>query len=255
MPIPQSAAPDWLHWLETCESTNSWAMQHLGQLRQGDVVYTPQQTAGRGQQGRRWYAPSGGLTASFILDNLTASQLTGLSLVVGLAVIYAIEDLLPSLQDHLRLKWPNDVMAQDRKLAGILCEATSNRHATRVVIGVGLNHQVEFAQAGLTPAELGNPISLHQLCASSALPQELTLLERLRHYLGQASALICQSSSIAAFLPALHQRDWLREREVSFQVGAALVQGQAAGIDDRGRLLIRQADGQLKSLTSGHWVK
>jgi len=272
MSIPKSAAPDWLCWLESCESTNSWAIEHPTQVRHGDVVYTPQQTAGRGQYGRRWYAPPGGLAASFILDNLSASQLTGLSLVAGLAVIYAIEDLLPNLQGQLRLKWTNDVIGQDCKLAGILCEASSNSRATRVVIGIGLNRQVEFALAGLTPAEVGHPISLHQLCANSALPEELTLLERLRHYLGQASALIAQgspqNSSIAAFLPDLRQRDWLFNRQISLQTGLQtglqpepttmdLVVGQAAGIDDWGRLLIRQADGELRAFVSGrvvNWV-
>ena len=275
MSIPESAAPDWLYWLESCESTNSWAINHLSQLRHGDVVYTPQQTVGRGQHGRRWYAPPGGLTASFILDNLSANQLTGLSLVAGLAVIYSIEDLVPSLKDQLQLKWTNDVIAQDCKLAGILCEATSNSRATRVVIGVGLTCQVDFTQTGLTAAELGDPISLHQLCPEIALPEELTLLERLRHYLGQASALIAQSSpqnsGIAAFLPDLRQRDWLLDRQIRLQISLAtssqtglradqadpdLVVGQAAGIDDWGRLLIRQADG-VRAFASGrvvNWV-
>jgi BirA family transcriptional regulator, biotin operon repressor / biotin---[acetyl-CoA-carboxylase] ligase len=264
MPIPKSAAPRWLHWLKSCESTNTWAIHHPAQLQHGDAVYTPQQTAGRGQQGRRWYAPPGGLTASLILDNLSARQLTGLSLVVGLAVIYAIEDLLPHLQGQLGLKWPNDVMAQSCKLAGILCEATSSGHATRVVIGIGLNYQVEFARTNLTAAEVGQPISLHQLCDNSALPDELMLLERLRHYLKQASTLIAQrglqhspqSSGIAAFLPALRQRDWLLDRQVGFQVNqsANLVAGQAAGLDNWGRLLIRQADGDLRAFASGRVV-
>jgi BirA family transcriptional regulator, biotin operon repressor / biotin---[acetyl-CoA-carboxylase] ligase len=248
MPEP---IPNWLHWLERCESTNSWAMQHPEQLRHGDVVYTNQQTAGRGQQGRRWYAPSGGLTASFILDSLTASQLTGLSLVAGLAVIYAIEDLLPPLQNQLRLKWPNDVIGQDQKLAGILSEAVSNSRSTRVVIGVGLNRQVEFEQAGLSSAEVGHPISLHQLCAEFPLPTELTLLERLRDYLGQASRLMAHSG-FAAVLPALRQRDWLLNREISLQTHPATdpVRGRAAGLDSQGRLLI-QVDDQLRAFASG----
>lgn len=257
MSIPESAAPDWLHWLECCESTNSWAIGHADQLQQGNVVYTPQQTAGRGQQGRRWYTPPGGLAASLILDNLSRRQLAGLSLVAGLAVIYAIEDLLPGLQGQLRLKWPNDVMAEDRKLAGILCEATSNSRKTRAVVGVGLNHHVEFAKAGLTSAEVGQPISLHQICGDWQLPEELTLLERLRHYLGQASALIAQSSSptpgIMAFLPDLRQRDWLLNRQIGLQAGADLVLGQAAGMDDWGRLLVQQDD-KVRAFASGRLV-
>ncbi len=262
MLISDPNLPDWLQWLERCESTSTWAIQHPDLLQHGDVVYTQQQTAGRAQQGRRWYTPPGGLAASFILDNLSASQLTGLSLVAGLAVIYAIEDLLPDLEHQLGLKWPNDIIVQDCKLAGILCEAISSRRATRVVVGIGLNHRVEFAAANLTLAEVGHPISLHQLCPDSALPNQLTLLERLRHYLGQASALVAQGSGIAAFLPALRQRDWLLNRQIGWQADAAssadpagLVTAQAAGLDDWGRLLLRQTDGQLRAVASGRVVK
>ena len=109
--------PDWLYWVESCGSTNTWAMEHCKQLYHGDTVFTRQQTAGRGQRGRVWYAPSGVITASFILDNISINQRSGLSLAVGLAVIYAVEDLIPKLTGTLQLKWPNDVLIQGRKVA------------------------------------------------------------------------------------------------------------------------------------------
>jgi BirA family transcriptional regulator, biotin operon repressor / biotin---[acetyl-CoA-carboxylase] ligase len=127
--------PAWLHWLDQTPSTNSWSIEHLSQLQHGDVVFTPQQTAGRGQFDRIWHSPPGVLTASFILDGLDPSQQSGLSLAVGLAVIYAIEDLAISCQNCLQLKWPNDIWYDQRKLAGILCEVSKDR----LIVGIGCN--------------------------------------------------------------------------------------------------------------------
>jgi BirA family transcriptional regulator, biotin operon repressor / biotin---[acetyl-CoA-carboxylase] ligase len=250
--------PDWLHWVETCESTNTWAIANATALTHGDVVFTTNQTAGRGQHGRSWYAPPGVLTASVILDGLPVSQLPGLSLAAGLAVIYAVEDLLPNLQDELRLKWPNDVWRQERKLAGILCEATSgSKGHSRVVVGIGLNRCADFSNTNLN-----NAISLHQV--SITVPDELSLLERSRHYLLQASSILsCKDlraddgselSGLAALLPELRRRDGLLGRPITIESTEGRFTGQAAGLDASGRLLLRLPNARLQAFTSGRVV-
>ncbi|MBW4553415.1 MAG: biotin--[acetyl-CoA-carboxylase] ligase [Aphanocapsa sp. GSE-SYN-MK-11-07L] len=247
--------PPWLHWLERCDSTNIWAIDHAAQLQPGDVIFTQQQTAGRGQQGRPWYAPAGVLTASFILDQIPVSQLPGLSLAAGLAVIYAIADLIPIGQDSLMLKWPNDVVCDRRKLAGILCEATSGSVSARVVVGIGLNRCVDFAEAGLETSQIGDPISLDQI--TSAVPDQLALLERLRHYLLQVADLFIRSgnssenSGLTPLLPELQRRDALRDRTVTLDLPNQSITGQAVGIDAIGRLQIRTPDGQVQAFSSG----
>ncbi len=249
-----------LHWLESCPSTNTWAIAHTAELGHGDVVFTRQQTAGRGQHGRTWYAPPGVLTASFVLERLPTAQLPGLSLAAGLAVIYAVEDLLRVQQGMLRLKWPNDVLLQGRKLAGILCEAGSgnSRGMARVVVGVGLNRCADFTQAGLDADLVGNAVSLHQI--SSVVPEELPLLERLQHYLVKVSEIISkpndspESSGLAAFLPELRHRDALLNRDISLELAGEQISGQAAGIDASGRLLVRLPNEQLRAFVSGRVV-
>ena len=205
----QPQLPAWLHWLDTCPSTNTWAIAHRSSLQHGDVVFTPQQTAGRGQHGRVWHAPPGVLTASFILEHVPVAQMPVISLGAGLSVIYAVEDLLPTLQGTLRLKWSNDVLLNGRKLAGILCEATANGSRGRVIVGIGLNHCVDFAQAGLDENAIGQAVSLHQVVP--IVPELLLLLERLRHYLLQTAGLLKpehasdNSMGLTALLPALRK--------------------------------------------------
>ena len=225
-------------------------------MKHGDVVFTQKQTAGRGQHGRTWHSPPGVLTASFILDQIPAIQLPKFSLAAGLAVIYAVEDLLPGWQGVLRLKWPNDVLLDGRKLAGILCEGRVKGSSTRVVVGIGLNRCVDFAQSGLATSSVGYAISLHQV--SSVVPDELPLLERLRHYLLQTAALLGsekifhKQTGISALLPAIRGRDALLGRPITLDLGGEQVSGQAAGIDEFGCLLLRLPDGELSAFASGH---
>lgn len=251
-----SQSPAWLHWLDACPSTNTWAIAHLAQLQHGDVVYTPQQTAGRGQHGRVWYSPPGVLTASFVLENIPVAQLPVVSLGAGLAVIYAIEDLLPALKEALRLKWPNDVLLHGRKLAGILCEASANGHMGRVVVGIGLNCCADFEQAGLETETLGSAISLHQV--APIVPDTLPLLERLRHYLLQTAGLLKsehelhENTGLAALLPTLRSRDALLGQPLTVDCAGKQVSGEAIGISDRGHLLLRLPNGEVRSFVSGH---
>jgi BirA family transcriptional regulator, biotin operon repressor / biotin---[acetyl-CoA-carboxylase] ligase len=239
--------PSWLHWLEQCPSTNSWAIAHAAQLQQGDVVFTRQQTAGRGQHGRTWYAPPGVLTASFVLENIPLAP--GFPLAVGLAVIAAVEELVPALAGELQLKWANDVFLRERKLAGILCEGVikSSAEQGRVVVGVGLNRRVEFEEEWT-----GRAISLHEVAGLSAIaPDELPLLERLRHHL-LVTAAGWQSQGITPFLPTLRQRDFLLGKSITIEVAGESVTGTADGISEGGELRLRFSDGTYRTFMSGH---
>jgi BirA family transcriptional regulator, biotin operon repressor / biotin---[acetyl-CoA-carboxylase] ligase len=238
--------PQWLHWLEQCPSTNSWAAEAIG-LGHGDVVFTRQQMAGRGQHGRSWQSPPGVLTASFILEPIPVEQLAGMGLWVGLAVVDAVEELVPTVQGELRLKWTNDVFLRGRKLAGILCESAmkSSARSARVIVGVGLNRGVEFEAP-----ELVKRISLHEIATA---PAELLLLERLRHHLLRTAELL-QLQGIQARLHDLRQRDFLLGKRITIETATESVEGEAVGIGDRGELLLRLLDGTERAFISGHVV-
>jgi BirA family transcriptional regulator, biotin operon repressor / biotin---[acetyl-CoA-carboxylase] ligase len=236
--------PDWLHWLATCPSTNTWAAVHCANLAHGAVVFTPCQTAGRGQWGRHWIAPTGVLTASFLLrPNIPMPHLGQISLLAGLAVIQAVEQLAPELAPRLQIKWPNDVWLDGRKLAGILCEATDGV----VIVGIGLNRQADFA--GTELAE--RAISLHEVLPR--LPSAMVLLETLRSQLLDRVSASPSATGIlkAEWVRAINARDLLRDRNITVQRGATTLVGVGLGIDWEGGYQLRLPDGTVQSLRSG----
>lgn len=140
----------WLRQLQTFPaigSTNTWMMdglaeQSLGQANlEGLVALAECQLAGRGRRGRLWHSPLGSnlaLSLGFSLS-LPVSALGGLSLVVGMAAVDALD---PKGQLGLQLKWPNDVLLNGRKLAGILVEVAQRDGLSQVCVGIGVNWQI-----------------------------------------------------------------------------------------------------------------
>lgn len=105
----------------------------------GTAVVAERQTAGRGTRGRSWASGRGGLWLSVVARPTRTDALEALSLRVGLATAAALELACPALPP-LRVKWPNDIIIDGRKLAGILCEARWGGHQCQwIVIGLGIN--------------------------------------------------------------------------------------------------------------------
>ncbi|MBW4527036.1 MAG: biotin--[acetyl-CoA-carboxylase] ligase [Phormidium tanganyikae FI6-MK23] len=232
------ARSSWLIELERCDSTNTWALEQLSRLNHGDVVFTRNQTAGRGQFDRVWMSSPGVLTASFVLD-LSIAQLSGFSLIAGLAVIHAIETLVIEQRGRLRLKWTNDVFIEGRKLAGILCESRVRSDQAQMIVGIGINCEG-------VPESVQGAISLEQISAS--VPGQQALLEQLRYCLLQ----LCDRALVEV-LPEIRARDVLLGTAIVFESAGEQVAGQGAGIDEEGRLLIRFTD-SVKAYRSGRVI-
>jgi BirA family biotin operon repressor/biotin-[acetyl-CoA-carboxylase] ligase len=200
----------------------------------GTAVVAEVQTAGRGSRGRSWASPRGGLWLSVLARPATAG-LELLSLRAGLAVAELLGRL--GAGDRIGLKWPNDLMLDDRKTGGILCEARWHGAALGwVVIGLGLNvsnapppgleasaTRVGAALPRTTPGDLVEPV-IAALRAVDAAAGPLTDDEQAR---------------FAA-------RDWLRGRALE-----APVAGAAEGLADDGALLVRRDDGTTVPLRAG----
>ncbi|GAB4399026.1 MAG: biotin--[acetyl-CoA-carboxylase] ligase [Microscillaceae bacterium] len=141
--------------LPNCHSTNDIAQQIIreGQPEEGLVIYTEHQTAGRGQRGNHWEAaPGQNLTFSVILSPqfLAADQQFYLSMAVALAVRKA---LLPYCAPQtLKIKWPNDLFVEQKKIGGILIENTLRHDRLQyAVVGIGINvNQENFAHPRAT---------------------------------------------------------------------------------------------------------
>ncbi|MEK7412487.1 MAG: biotin--[acetyl-CoA-carboxylase] ligase [Planctomycetota bacterium] len=231
-----NAPADWLVELDTCPSTNTWALEHLDQLSPGSVVYTQQQTGGRGRDGRAWASPPGVLTASLIVATPGPDPRL-VALAAGLAVVHAIEDRCAGIE--LGIKWPNDVTLAGRKLGGILCEGRSGR----VVVGCGVNLSADL------PAELvATATSLHQ---HAAPPPTLELLAAIRGYLLEGIGLLALRG-LSPLLPQLRRRDVLQGRRVTVDGRNGQLVGTGAGIDESGRLLVVVPGGGKAVIDAGH---
>ena len=212
-----------LHLRETT-STNDRARElAVAGAPHGSVVTAAAQTAGRGRQGRTWTAPPGAaLLMSLVLREPPA--LLSLAAAVGVA---------GAIGEQARIKWPNDVLVDGRKVAGILIEGRpQDRWA---VVGVGVNVAVEPAQF---PSELRDSAG-----TLGRAPEDVeTVLVDVLASLDSVLAL-----SPDALLEAWRARDALLGREVRWTGG----RGVANGIDEGGRLLVDLPDGGEAALDAG----
>ena len=237
-----------LHHFYKIGSTNTAAMSAAAEgAVEGSVFLAEEQTAGRGRGANSWQsARSSGIYCSVVLrPPLSPSQVLVLALAAGLAVRAAIEQV--DSRVSVDLKWPNDVLIAGRKVCGILAEM--NAEATRVryiVVGIGINvNQPNF------PKELeGEATSLRLVTGSEWSRVELAaaLLKSLdREYRGLVDERNARESILRRFA---EQSSWVRGKWVRIQENGSGVEGTTEGLDERGFLLVRTAQG-LRTVLSG----
>lgn len=215
------------HYRST-DSTNTRARELAAAgAPHGTVVTASEQTAGRGRQGRTWTAPPNkALLYSAVVRPLEEHH-TLLPLSVPLAVCEAAEQLNPDLD--CKVKWPNDIHVEGKKLAGVLIEARPQDGWA--VIGVGLNCAIEQF-----PAELAETAtSLEAISPIEAKPILDELLENWST--ADPEAVLCE----------WRNRDALLGREIAWENGS----GVADGIDDRGYLLVLTPTGDRIAVGAG----
>ncbi|MDF7762195.1 bifunctional biotin--[acetyl-CoA-carboxylase] ligase/biotin operon repressor BirA [Kosakonia cowanii] len=229
--------------LPVIDSTNQYLLDRLAGLQSGDACVAEYQQAGRGRRGRKWISPFGAnlyISMYWRLEQGPAAAI-GLSLVIGIVMTEVLRDLGA---DKVRVKWPNDLYLQDRKLAGILVELTGKTgDAAQIVIGAGVNLAMRNAQAGeinqgwINLQEAGVRIDRNVLAAR--------LITELR------SALHCfEQEGLAPFLPRWEVLDNFINRPVKLIIGEKEIFGISRGIDSQGALLLEQ-DGVVKPWVGG----
>ena len=216
----------------------------------GMVVTATRQDSGRGRQGRSWVAPPG---RALLCSVIVREPPRLIPLAAGVAVAETVEAMRPaesaaSIWAHaegggiapVAIKWPNDVHLRGRKVAGILVEGRPQERWA--VVGIGVNVAL---RAEDFPPEL-RPIAATLGLEPASIPQVLArLMAALERWLAAPEE---------AVLSAFRIRDTLLGHEIRWEQGAAGHPGHVglgAGIDSDGRLLVRTADGQTRSLDSG----
>jgi BirA family transcriptional regulator, biotin operon repressor / biotin---[acetyl-CoA-carboxylase] ligase len=229
---------------DTVGSTNEEALLLARAGEHGPLWVTARtQSAGRGRRGRSWVSEPGNLYASLLLtDPAPPERAPELSFVAALAVYDAVADAAPGLAARLLLKWPNDLLVDRKKFAGLLIEAETGSPSI-VVIGVGIN-------CGRHPADASYPATDLASAGAAVAPDRL--------FEGLAPAM---AKRLAQWRGGFAQirADWLaRAAAVGEDVRIRLADRDVAGrfetLDERGRLVLRLPDGSREAIAAGDVV-
>jgi BirA family transcriptional regulator, biotin operon repressor / biotin---[acetyl-CoA-carboxylase] ligase len=244
------------------DSTNSEALRLAAVGESGPAwLVAEQQTGGHGRRGRPWASPEGNLAATHLFTpRCTAEQAASLGFVAGLALDRALRALSP---DHpadfaldgtgghalatapvagVRLKWPNDLVADSGKLAGILVEAVPRDGAVQVAIGFGVN-------VAAAPAELPYPAA--SLADLGVMTNAETVFAALTQSWVELVALWDEGRGFGAIRKLWLARAAGLGAPVSVRVGSGTVSGIFETLDDWGRLVVRTADGRTTQISAG----
>ena len=229
---------------DTLPSTNAEA---LARARAGECgplwITASRQTAGRGRRGNVWTSDPGNLYASLLLTAAApAAHLPELCFVVALAVRDSVYAVAPPLAPKLKLKWPNDLLLDGAKLAGILIEAESAGGSTATVAGIGVN-------CAHHPDNLAYPATSLAAHGAVVTPDEL-----LRALSGAMVARLEQWDRGSGF--AAIRAEWLAHAAgVGGNIHVRLANRELTGtfetLDRMGRLMLRLPGGVLEAITVG----
>lgn len=243
--------PDWsLEIFETLPSTQDEIRERLKQKQgslpppEGLLVQAIEQTAGRGRHGRLWYSPPGNLYLSFLLKpQISANQCGSLSLVLSLSVLSALENSrgLDKSKASLTLKWPNDILLNGKKCAGILLETevdTSGR-IENVIAGIGVNLSSAPPETGTSLSEVTNP------------PPSLSELrgEILAAIAGDYA--IWRLQGFAPFHSRWQENSYPLDSILTVGIDKKRHTGRFKGIDPDGNLLLLSEEGKTLVFPSG----
>jgi BirA family biotin operon repressor/biotin-[acetyl-CoA-carboxylase] ligase len=227
---------------DTITSTNDYlASLKFSKITQ--VCITEEQTHGRGQYARQWLSQK---NSSIILSIrrvfLSSTSLSGLSLVVGLALVDVLQEY--GIND-LTLKWPNDVYFKDKKLAGILIESVLQGNYQSVIIGLGLNVDLHTNFSCKTPW-----IDLKQINSTTINKLDLSknIINKILEYFD-----IFATHGFNTFFVKWKKFDYLLGKKVRYEYKLQSFEGVCVGIDYQGALLIKTKHG-VKTIYSSEFL-
>ncbi|CAH0307509.1 bifunctional biotin--[acetyl-CoA-carboxylase] ligase/biotin operon repressor BirA [Erwinia aphidicola] len=225
------------------DSTNQYLLDRMDTLQSGDACVAEYQQAGRGRRGRQWFSPFGSnlyLSMYWRLEQGPAAAM-GLSLVIGIVLAEALQE---QGAPDIRVKWPNDIYLDDRKLAGILVELTGKTgDAAQIVIGAGINLAMRapaadvINQGWINLQEAGVSVDRNALSALIVNKMRTALVE-------------FEQEGLAPFIERWARLDNFINRPVKLLIGDREIFGIARGIDQQGGLILEQ-DGVRKSWVGG----
>jgi len=222
-----------LYVYSVIDSTNQFLIDHKDDLDSGSVCLAEYQEKGRGRRGRQWYSPFGSNLYVSMYWNLEAgiAGAMGLSLVVGIAVIEALDNL----GIHgVKLKWPNDLYFNDRKLAGILVEMSGQAGSSaNLIMGMGMNLYMQRDSINV----IDQPwVCLSDVTDDKDIDRNRLAAEIIIHWNRVLHKY--ESNGMAPFVARWNALDNFIDRPVKLLMGNKEVYGINKGIDSRGAIIL-----------------
>lgn len=221
--------------LPVINSTNQYLIEHIAKLQPGDACVAEYQINGRGRHGRQWISPFGiniYLSIYWCLKHGVTSTI-GLSLTIGIV----IAETLHRFGAHgVRVKWPNDLYLNDRKLAGVLIEIVGvSSNTVHIVIGTGINLAMHESVIGKINQDWSNLQEAGIVVDRNVLTAELT--EAIRQALWQF-----ELNGFAPFVQRWQALDNFYNRPVKLLMGNRVIKGVSRGISAQGALVLEHED-------------
>ncbi len=237
-----------IYYFDTIDSTQNFALKLASRpYENGSIVIASRQTHGRGRQDRRWISPRGGIWLSILLKpNFEVSQTSLFPMLTALALAIAIEKKL-KLKPELR--WPNDVTLNNKKIAGILVDASiESNKIDYLVIGIGINFRIK-------PSTISKGIKGSKNYGVTTLVGEKSNEDStvfLQSFLEELERLY--NNVIANNLHGI-KKEWEKRsstigKNVKISTTTGMMTGKAVGIDDDGALLV-SSKGKIQRLLVG----
>ena len=242
--IRRLSGSDRIFYAEKTDSTNEWAKRESGTAPDGSIFLADFQSAGKGRRGRVWKSPEGTSVSMSVLlrpDRLKKESYPLLTLVMGLAAARGISAVCGF---EAKIKWPNDVISDGRKLCGILTEL--GPEAGYVVIGVGLNvNMTSF------PEELSDRAVSMRMAAGRVIGREEVTAAVVREF-GRCYRIFIETGDLSGLKEEYEKILANTGERVRVLDPAAPFTGRALGINRRGELLVRRDDtGGVEPVFSG----
>lgn len=235
-----------IYFKEETDSTNTWAkrLAEEGEVS-GTLVCADMQTSGKGRRGRSWSSPKGSsLYFSLLLrPDILPSRASALTLVMGMSVVQALENFL---NKPVQIKWPNDVVVSGKKICGILTEMNAQiDYIEYLVIGVGINvNLTEF------PREIADTATSVALEAGTVVSRA-ELAAEVIHCFTKNYGIFLKTSDMTGLKETYNSMLVNRDHEVRVLGAENGFTGVAMGINEKGELLVKKADGEIVEVFAG----
>ncbi len=238
-----------IYYFPELESTNMIAKEKATHkeegVNEGTIVIAERQSAGKGRLGRNWFSPAGGIWLSIILyPQLSPSYIPRITLMTAVAVVKAIERCA---QIKGQIKWPNDILINEKKVCGILTEMSAELDLINwVVVGIGINVNIK-------KQEFPEEIREKTTSLKEVLGKEISRVRLVQIFLKEFEKYyeLLKRREFSSIL-----RDWKSYshtlgRKIKINIGENVVTGEAIDINEKGALIFKKEEGELVEIISG----